>query len=67
MIPFVAIIKVTDSCGRLTIPLDLRLKMKMGEGDYFEFYVDDGKIVLKKYFPGCFFCDNTEELRELAK
>ena len=56
------IVRKIDDLGRIVIPKELRGTMSIAEGDPVEFYVKDDEIVLKKYQPGCTFCDNIEHL-----
>ena len=56
------IVRRIDDLGRIVIPKELRRTMGVKEGDPMEFYVKDDKIIIKKYQPGCIFCDNVEPL-----
>ena len=56
------IVRRIDDLGRIVIPKELRGTMTIKEGDPMEFYVKNDEIVLKKYQPGCIFCDNIEHL-----
>ena len=51
-----------DELGRIVIPIELREKLEIEVKDLIEIYVDNDKIVLKKYEPSCLFCGNTKEL-----
>ena len=51
-----------DELGRIVIPIELREKLEIDVKDQIEIYVDNDKIVLKKYEPSCLFCGNTKEL-----
>lgn len=51
-----------DELGRIVIPIELREKLEIDVKDQIEIYVDNDKIVLKKYEPSCIFCGNTKEL-----
>jgi transcriptional pleiotropic regulator of transition state genes len=56
-------VRRVDRLGRVVIPIYLRNAMGLGEGESLEMYTEDGKIVLEKFVPSCFFCGNTEELK----
>lgn len=45
------IVRKVDELGRVVIPIELRRTLGIGEKDSLEIYVDDDKIVLKKYKP----------------
>ena len=50
-----------DRLGRIVIPMEIRKKFDIvDDQDSFEIFVEDDKIVLKKYQPGCLFCGETE-------
>lgn len=50
------IVRKVDELGRVVIPMELRRVMGIGEKDGLEIYVDEEKIILKKYEPACVFC-----------
>ena len=45
------IVRKVDELGRVVIPIELRRTLGIEEKDALEIYVDDDKIVLKKYKP----------------
>ncbi|MFC4323950.1 AbrB/MazE/SpoVT family DNA-binding domain-containing protein [Litchfieldia salsa] len=45
------IVRKVDELGRVVIPIELRRTLGIAEKDALEIYVDDEKIVLKKYKP----------------
>ncbi len=50
------IVRKVDELGRVVIPVELRRTMRIAEKDALEIYVDEEKIILKKYEPACVFC-----------
>lgn len=54
------VVRKVDELGRVVIPIELRRTMGIEEKDALEIYVDDEKIILKKYQPACIFCDNAD-------
>ncbi|HHY75082.1 MAG TPA: AbrB/MazE/SpoVT family DNA-binding domain-containing protein [Bacillus bacterium] len=50
------IVRKVDELGRVVIPIELRRTLGIAEKDALEIYVDDDRIVLKKYKPNmtCF-------------
>ncbi len=55
------IVRQVDRLGRIVIPMEIRKKFDIiDDQDSFEIFVEDDKIVLKKYQPGCLFCGETE-------
>jgi len=50
-----------DDLGGLSIPMELRRTMNLGEHQALEIFTDNGNIVLRKYMPGCVFCGNVED------
>lgn len=57
------IVRAVDELGRIVLPKELRIAMDInGKGDSVEIFVDDDKIVLKKYQPACVFCGNASNV-----
>lgn len=56
------IVRKVDELGRVVIPIELRRTLGIGEKDALEIYVDDEKIILKKYEPACVFCGNAADV-----
>lgn len=56
------IVRGTDSLGRVVLPNELRKTMNLQPGTPLEFFVEQDKIILKRYNPGCVFCgeENSE-------
>jgi AbrB family transcriptional regulator, transcriptional pleiotropic regulator of transition state genes len=45
------IVRKVDELGRVVIPIELRRTLDIKEKDSLEIYVDDDRIILKKYKP----------------
>ena len=45
------IVRRLDELGRITLPIELRRNFDVNERDPLEIFVDDEKIILKKYNP----------------
>ena len=43
------IVRKVDELGRIVIPIELRRTMGIDEKDSLEIYIDEEKIILKKY------------------
>lgn len=54
------IVRTVDRLGRLVLPADLRKTMDYGIDEPLEIFVEDDKIILKKYNPSCLFCGSNE-------
>ena len=51
-------VRAVDKMGRVVIPKEIRKQLKVeNDVDSFEIYMDNDKVVLKKYQPTCIFCD----------
>lgn len=50
------IVRNIDELGRIVVPKEMRTKMDILCGDPVEIFVEDDKIVLRKYVPNCIFC-----------
>ncbi|MFP3391394.1 AbrB/MazE/SpoVT family DNA-binding domain-containing protein [Brevibacillus sp. SIMBA_040] len=52
------VVRKVDELGRLVLPKELRDLFDINIKDPLEIYVDDERIILKKYEPACVFCGN---------
>jgi len=57
------VVRKVDELGRIVIPIELRRTLGIEEKDSLEIYVDNEKVILKKYEPACVFCGNAENIR----
>ena len=56
------IVRGIDQLGRIVLPKELRRCMNINVGDEMEIFVENGRIVLEKYIPGCIFCGSEEKV-----
>ncbi|MBQ4064581.1 MAG: AbrB/MazE/SpoVT family DNA-binding domain-containing protein, partial [Clostridia bacterium] len=57
------IVRKVDELGRIVLPIELRKSMEIDKkGDAVEIFIDDDRIVLKKYQPACVFCGDADEV-----
>ncbi len=56
------IVRRLDELGRITLPIELRRTLGVGERDPLEIYVEDDKIILRKYEPSDIFTGEKEDL-----
>ncbi|TCL00042.1 transcriptional pleiotropic regulator of transition state genes [Natranaerovirga hydrolytica] len=56
------IVRKLDELGRITLPIELRRNLHVNEKDPLEIFVDDDKIILKKYEPCDIFTGDMEDL-----
>ncbi len=56
------IVRKVDELGRIVLPIELRRTLDIAEKDSLEIYVDDNRIILKKYEPTCIFCGNSKDV-----
>lgn len=52
------IVRPIDEVGRIVLPIEIRNTMDIKSKDALEIFVDEDKIILKKYQPACIFCGN---------
>ncbi|PIC72667.1 transition state regulator Abh [Sporosarcina sp. P26b] len=57
------IVRKVDELGRVVIPIELRRTLGIEQKDALEIYVDDDKIILKKYLPNM-TCSITGEVSD---
>ena len=57
------IIRTVDNMGRVVIPKEIRAQLGIRNNiDKLEIFMDGDKIILRKYRPSCFFCDQIAEM-----
>lgn len=56
------IVRKVDELGRIVLPIELRRTLDIAVRDELEIYLDDDKVVLKKYEPSCIFCASPRNL-----
>ena len=57
------IIRRIDPVGRIVLPKELRRLFDLTENeDAMEIFVEEDKIILKKYEPACVFCGNADDV-----
>jgi len=57
------IVRKVDALHRLVIPQEMCTTMDINAGTPMEFFTEAGTIILKKYQPGCEFCNGMAKLR----
>lgn len=61
------IVRKVDELGRIVLPIELRRTLDIGEKESLEIYVDDDRIVLRKYEPACIFCGDTRNVESFRE
>ena len=56
------IVRKVDELGRVVLPIELRRNLDINEKDALEIFVDDEKIILKKYEPADIFNGSMDSL-----
>ena len=56
------IVRQMDSLGRIVLPIELRRTLDIAQKDSLEIFVEDNRIILKKYEPTCVFCENSRDI-----
>ncbi len=58
----IGIVRKVDELGRIVLPIELRRTLDIAVRDELEIYLDDDKVILRKYEPSCIFCDASRNL-----
>ena len=58
----IGIVRKVDELGRIVLPIELRRTLDIAVRDELEIYLDDDKVILRKYEPSCIFCDSSRNL-----
>lgn len=56
------IVRKVDELGRVVLPIELRRNLDINEKDALEIFVDDDRIILKKYEPADIFSGSMDDL-----
>ena len=56
------IVRKVHALGSIVLPIELRRTLDIDIKDSLEIYVDDSKIILKKYEPTCVFCGESNDI-----
>ncbi len=59
----IGIVRKVDELGRIVIPKETREKLFIEQGDALEIFYDESAIYLKKYNPGCIFCNRVSDTK----
>ena len=60
------IVRPVDSLGRVVLPIELRRILDIDKDTSLEVYVDEDRIILKKYQPACIFCGSADDVASSA-
>jgi transcriptional pleiotropic regulator of transition state genes len=60
----IGVTRKIDPLGRVVLPMEVRRKLNIANGDPLEIFVTEDSIVFKRYSRGCVICDSLEELNE---
>lgn len=58
------IVRKIDDLGRVVLPIELRRQLDLDKDAALEIYVDEDRIMLKKYQPACLFCGSLDGLTQ---
>lgn len=60
----IGIVRQLDKLGRIVLPKELRKVFHIDNEDSLEIFVEEDRIILKKYVPSCIFCSNDTGMKE---
>ena len=60
------IVRRLDELGRITLPIELRRTLGVGERDALEIFVEEDRIILTKYEPTDIFTGDKENLYDFC-
>ena len=58
----VGIVRKIDELGRIVLPIETRRQLDLEPKDGVEIFVDEDRIILKKYQPCCIFCGDGDDI-----
>lgn len=56
------ILKSVDELGRIVLPKKMRENLDIEIRDQVELFVEEDRIILKKYMPTCIFCGSEKDI-----
>ena len=56
------IVRKVDDLGRIVLPVELRRTLDIEVHDELEIYLDEDKVVLRKFDNSCLFCASNKRL-----
>ena len=56
------VVRRLDTLGRIVLPIELRRTLDSNFKDMVEMFVEDDRIILKKYHPACIFCGDARDV-----
>ena len=56
------ITRQVDELGRFVLPIEIRRSLGIKVKDSLEIFIDDERIVLRKYEPACLFCGSADDI-----
>ncbi|MEG1458935.1 MAG: AbrB/MazE/SpoVT family DNA-binding domain-containing protein [Acetivibrio sp.] len=59
-------VRKLDDLGRITLPIELRRTLGVEDRDALEIFVDEDRIILRKYAPADIFSGDTEGLYDFC-
>ena len=59
------VVRKIDELGRFVLPIEIRKSLNLNCKDAVEIFVDEDKIILKKYEPACIFCGNADNVSDI--
>lgn len=60
------VVRKLDSLGRIVLPSELRHDLELPNGTPMEIFIREDQIILRKYQPGCHFCDSLTSLKTFS-
>lgn len=57
-----AVVRRIDDLGRIVLPVEIRRRFEIRDGDPLDILVEDDMIVLRKYGSRCVFCGSKPSL-----
>lgn len=58
----IGIVRKIDELGRIVLPIETRRQLDLEPKDGVEIFVDEDRIILKKYQPCCMFCSDGDDI-----
>jgi len=57
------VVRKLDELGRVVLPVEIRRTLDISVRDSLEIFVEEDRIILKKFHPACIFCNDARNVK----
>lgn len=57
------VVRKLDELGRVVLPVEIRRTLDISVRDSLEIFVEEDRIILRKFHPSCIFCNDARNVK----